>query len=302
VVSNPSTALLLSAARLFACIICGLLFFSASHAQSSTTHIEGIVQDQTGAPVKGAEVTLRKESTVLAEATTDSGGRFQIETEAAREARLTVSAQGFTPLESRLSQSQTNWPEMKITLVPLPLSEQVTVTATRTETRLGDTAYSIATLSSTDLSTTAAATLDDTLRQVPGFSLFRRSGSRTANPTSQGVSLRGVGASGASRALVLADGIPLNDPFGGWVYWSRVPRTSVQSVEVLRGGASHLYGSAALGGVVHLLTREPQAPVFLLGARASPPKRFARTDTSSSSRAREAALIRRPTCAMQLLT
>jgi len=74
--------------------------------------------------------------------------------------------------------------------------------------------------------------------RCPGFSLFRRSGSRTANPTSQGVSLRGLGASGASRAVVLADGIPLNDPFGGWVYWDRVPRVSVAEVEVLRGSAS----------------------------------------------------------------
>ena len=61
------------------------------------------------------------------------------------------------------------------------------------------------------------------LRQVPGFSLFRRTTSRAANPTTQGVSLRGLGASGASRALVLSDGFPLNDPFGGWVYWDRAP-------------------------------------------------------------------------------
>ncbi len=154
--------------------------------------------------------------------------------------------------------------EWKSSSLPTPLSEQVTVTATRTETRLGDTAASIISISSTELSTTAALALDDALRQVPGFSLFRRSGSRTANPTSQGVSLRGTGASGASRAIVMADGIPLNDPFGGWVYWSRVPRTSINNIEVLRGGASHLYGSAALGGVVNIFTRKPRSPVFLL--------------------------------------
>ena len=68
-----------------------------------------------------------------------------------------------------------------------------------------------------------ALTLDDFLRRVPGFTLFRRTSSLVAHPTAQGVSLRGVGPSGASRSLVLADGIPLNDPFGGWVYWSRVP-------------------------------------------------------------------------------
>ena len=251
--------------RLFACTLLCLLCFTSPHAQSSTTHIKGIVQDQTGAPIARAEVTLVKESIVITEATTDSGGHFQIDAATMQDTTLTIRAQGFAPFESKLSQIQTNSPELKIALVPAPLSEQVTVTATRTGTRLGDTAASIATLSSTDLSTTAAATLDDTLRQVPGFSLFRRSGSRTSNPTTQGVSLRGVGASGASRAVVLSDGIPLNDPFGGWVYWSRVPRTSVNSIEVLRGGASHLYGSAALGGVVHLFTRQPQdAPVLLL--------------------------------------
>jgi outer membrane receptor protein involved in Fe transport len=133
----------------------------------------------------------------------------------------------------------------------------VTVTATRTEARVDETAASVSLITPQQLSTTAALRLDDVLRQVAGFSLFRRSGSRTANPTTQGVSLRGVGASGASRALVLLDGVPLNDPFGGWVYWGRVPRTSLSRVEVLRGGASHLYGSGALGGVVQVITREP---------------------------------------------
>jgi outer membrane receptor protein involved in Fe transport len=110
-------------------------------------------------------------------------------------------------------------------------------------------------LTADDLSTTAALTLDDALRQAPGFSLFRRSGSRTANPTSQGVFLRGLGTSGASRAVVLSDGIPLNDPFGGWVYWDRVPRQAVGRVEVLRGSASELYGSDALGGVINFVPR-----------------------------------------------
>ena len=78
--------------------------------------------------------------------------------------------------------------------------------------------------------------LDDMLRQVPGFSTYRRSSSLFANPTSQGVSLRGVGASATSRSSVLLDGIPLNDPFGGWVYWARVPEAAISSVEVANGG------------------------------------------------------------------
>ena len=88
-----------------------------------------------------------------------------------------------------------------------------------------------------ELQDTPALTLDDALRQVPGFSLYRRFSSRVANPTTQGVSLRGLGANGSSRALVLQDGIPLNDPFGGWVYWDRVPAESVSSVEIAQEGA-----------------------------------------------------------------
>ena len=138
-------------------------------------------------------------------------------------------------------------------------ADQVTVTATRGDARVADTPASVAVVPRAALDATAAPAVDDALRQVVGFSLFRRSGSRAANPTAQGVSLRGLGASGASRALVLADGLPLNDPFGGWVYWARVPRLAIERLEVLRGGASDLYGSGALGGVVQIVTRPPSA-------------------------------------------
>ena len=139
---------------------------------------------------------------------------------------------------------------------PPRLAEEVLVTAAREETRVGDTPASVAVLPQAALRVTASPFLDDALRQVVGFSLFRRTSSRTANPTAQGVSLRGLGASGASRALVLADGIPLNDPFGSWVYWARQPRLGVERLEVLRGGAADLYGSGALGGVVQLVSRD----------------------------------------------
>src|ERR1051326_1703004 len=115
------------------------------------------------------------------------------------------------------------------------VADAITVTATRTETRLADTPASVVVLDKKTIDDSPSMTIDATLRQVPGFTLFRRAGSRRANPTSQGVSLRGVGASGASRALVLDDGIPLNDAFGGWVYWGRVPRVLLERVEVLRG-------------------------------------------------------------------
>jgi len=100
--------------------------------------------------------------------------------------------------------------------------------------------------------------LDDRLRMVPGFSLFRRSSSLAAHPTTQGVSLRGIGTSGASRTLVLWDGIPLNDPFGGWVYWTRVNPEELSRVEVLRGASTSVFGDRALTGAIALFSREPQ--------------------------------------------
>jgi len=100
--------------------------------------------------------------------------------------------------------------------------------------------------------------LDDRLRLVPGFTLFRRSSSVVANPTTQGVSLRGLGSTGASRTLVLWDGIPLNDPFGGWVYWTRVAPEQLERVELSRGSSTSLFGDRALGGTLGLFSRQQE--------------------------------------------
>ncbi len=138
---------------------------------------------------------------------------------------------------------------------PEPIREQLVVTASRSETRIGDTPASIVTLSKREIGTSAAPSIDDILRQTVGFSIFRRSSSRNANPTTQGVSLRGVGSSGASRSAVLFDGVPLNDPFGGWIQWNRVAPIELERIEVLRGGASSLYGDGGLSGAINMLPR-----------------------------------------------
>ncbi|MCU1258683.1 MAG: TonB-dependent receptor, plug [Bryobacterales bacterium] len=98
--------------------------------------------------------------------------------------------------------------------------------------------------------------IDDRLRQVPGFSLFRRTSSIVANPTTQGVSLRGIGSTGASRTLVLWDGVPMNDPFGGWVYWTRFPPDDLRRVEISRGASTSVFGDLAMSGAIGLFSRE----------------------------------------------
>jgi outer membrane receptor protein involved in Fe transport len=145
---------------------------------------------------------------------------------------------------------------------PLPtLAEEVNVTAGRRLLRGLDSPAAVTVRDRAELDRTPALLLDDVLRQSPGFSLFRRTSSRSANPTTQGVTLRGLSASGASRTLVLVDGVAINDPFGGWVPWGRVPAEAIERVEVARGGLGDLYGPLAAGGVVQVLTARPAGPL-----------------------------------------
>ncbi len=226
----------------------------AAFAQSPASgQISGVVTDQTGAAIVGAEVVFSGGS-LSAKQVTDDRGAFVFSQLLAESGELKVSAPGF---QARSLDWRAGAGPVQVVLLPASAAEQVTVTANRTGVRAVESATSVTILSAQDLGSTAAFRTDDILRQVPGFSLFRRTTSRAANPTTQGVSLRGLGASGASRALVLSDGFPLNDPFGGWVYWDRVPRVSIGSIEVASGGASHLYGSDALGGVINIV----RAPV-----------------------------------------
>ena len=226
-------------------------------ASAATDVLRGTVEDASGSPVSGASV-----SAGAARASTDARGRFEIVVDGASRIALVVEKSGFRRTERVIAPGGAAG-DVRIALEPASVAEKVFVTASRAPARVSDTAASVVVLSRNDLASAAAPTVDDVLRQVPGFALFRRTGSRTANPTSQGVSLRGAGASGASRAIVLADGIPLNDPFGGWVYWGRVPRASLDRIEVVRGGASDVWGSGALSGAIQLVRREADLPAAL---------------------------------------
>jgi outer membrane receptor protein involved in Fe transport len=227
-------------------------------AQVGSHRVSGTVRDTSGAVVVGAKVTVAGsgfQKSVL----TDQNGGFLFQSVPEIELTVRVDGASFAPLNKTLGAQEQ---AVEITLQPKALAQEVNVTANRSEAILSETAESVSLLPREEIAVTAATTVDDVLRQIPGFTLFRRSGSRTANPTTQGVSLRGTGASGASRALVLEDGIPLNDGFGGWVYWGHIPREAIGSVEVLRGGASSLYGSDALGGVINVVELAPRRNLF----------------------------------------
>ena len=234
-----------------------LLTAAVSRAQNigAGGRVEGVVRDSSGAVVAGAQVGVHAAG-FSASTVSDSGGAFAFENVPGLAGTVLVNATGFQKIEQawRRADGQAAV-RVEIVVAPAEVSQQVQVTAYRAATLLSDVPVSDVQLTREDLQDTPALQLDDDLRQVPGFSLFRRSSSRTANPTTQGVSLRGLGANGASRALVLEDGVPLNDPFGGWVYWDRVPAEAISDVEISQEGGSSLYGSDALGGVVQFVSR-----------------------------------------------
>ncbi len=219
--------------------------------------LRGIILDREGNSIEGARITILKQSQEISGCESNRQGRFACKIDFAGEFVLSVEADGYSILRRNYPSRQGFLDNPKLTLRPDSIRENVVVTTSQIETRLSETPASVVTISKKQLLETASPAIDDALRQTAGFSLFRRSNSRNANPTTQGTSLRGINASGASRSLVLADGVPLNDSFGGWVGWSKIPRIAVERIEVLRGGASSLYGSSSLGGAIIIVRRKP---------------------------------------------
>lgn len=145
--------------------------------------------------------------------------------------------------------------------------DAIVVTVTRTEQHVADIPSNTMVLTRRDIERSPARTVDDLLRQVPGFNHLLQLSSFTAHPAVQTVSLRGLGGSAASRALVLLDGVPLNDPFVGWVPWNLVPLESLERIEIVRGGSAGVWGNLALSGVIHLITKEAAERSTSLSAR-----------------------------------
>ena len=113
-------------------------------------------------------------------------------------------------------------------------------------------AYSTVEIPREQIITTASGRLEDALGNVAGFQQFRRSDSRSSNPSAQGATLRALGGNASSRALILLDGVPLADPFFGYIPFSAVAPERLESISVTRGGGSGPFGAGALAGTIEL--------------------------------------------------
>jgi iron complex outermembrane receptor protein len=243
-------------------------------AQTADRRVEGTVVDAQGLPIVGAQITLTQPQGNLSRSVTSSTERFRLEGLSPGLYTLRVTAAGFALQQIQIDLRTETARTLEVRLEPAGITEQMVVTATRSEQRVADVPASVTIVQSEQIQRSPAVVADDVLRQVPTFSLFRRTSSLAANPTAQGVSLRGIGPSGVSRTLVLLDDVPFNDPFGGWVFWTRVPLMGAERIEIIDGATSSLYGNYAMGGVINIVTSRPARRTVIFkpqyGNRATP--------------------------------
>ncbi|WP_136162043.1 TonB-dependent receptor [Sphingomonas flavalba] len=117
---------------------------------------------------------------------------------------------------------------------------------------IGETAYDLIVIDRERIDGTASGRVEDVLRDVAGLQQFRRSDARSAHPTSQGLTLRGLGGNASSRALLVLDGVPQSDPFGGSVTLSAYTPERLGTIRVTRGGGAGALGPGALAGTIEL--------------------------------------------------
>ena len=240
---------------LVACYAAAPLWLGAlGQSQPSLTSFSGIVVDFRGGSIGGAHVSLAPQrGSKLVETTTDSSGHFQFSDLESGEYSLVIGANGFQTLTKPVVVSQNANQDTTYTLQIsfAQTSVDVVVTASRLAQPIEDVPASVSIVTREQIEQTPARTIDDVLRRVPSVDLPLAS-TNEQHPTDTIVSMRGLSG---IRSLVLLDGVPINDPFFGFIQWSEAPVEAIDRVEVVRGGGATLWGNNAMGGVINILTK-----------------------------------------------
>jgi len=232
-------------------ILLVLSVVGAAPALGDVRPVRVCVQDERGSAVAGARIEVRGSSSSVV--LSDAGGCVVVTDNA--HAMVEITRGGFDSVVRELG----NESQVMVVMRLAAAVQEVEVTAARAPLALDASASSVRTMTGEQLREAPGFTLDDRLREVAGFQLFRRTSSWVANPTTEGTTLRGLGSTAASRTLVLSDQVPLNDSYGGWIHWSEIPALATRDVELMRGGASDLYGSSAIGGVIDVVPVVPKS-------------------------------------------
>jgi len=139
-----------------------------------------------------------------------------------------------------------------------PPPPAIIITGTALPEAKAERVYAIQRINRRQIDQSPPHELDQLLKDVPGVQLFRRSDAHSGHPTSQGVTLRALGGNASSRALLVLDGVPQSDPFGGWVNWPTYDPADLQDIRVVRGGGSVANGPGALAGTIEMTSRVDQ--------------------------------------------
>jgi vitamin B12 transporter len=227
---------------------------ASARAQGDAT-ITGLVFDEAGAVIPGARVTARDaRDTIVQTAATDTAGAFSLRGLAPGTYTVLVEMNLFSPFSQTVTVGASGAPSpLRAVLKTGGLSENVVVTARRTETRLAETPQKVEVVDSTDIERSVAADLTDVLKKNAGVDVIQYSGELS------GIGIRGFRPqfSGINkRSLLLIDGRP-----SGVTNLATLLLDDVERIEVLKGAASAIYGSSAMGGVVNVITRQSHGKI-----------------------------------------
>ena len=237
-------------ARLLCASLLALVAFEG--VASAQTHIEGRVRDSQGEPVAGAYVIAVSLTSAPAASVSDNTGRFRVDGLAEGRYDVTASAPGLYGELRGVTVGASANESLEITMRISALTESLVVSATQSDQPLSRIADSVTVISGQDLESRQIVALGDALRTVPGFTVARNGGPGALTS----VFPRG---GESDYTLVLVDGISAN-AFGGGLDFSQVPLADVDRIEVVRGPQSAVFGGHALGGVVHVISRQGGPP------------------------------------------
>src|SRR5690348_1718261 len=249
--------------RRFVFLLTAVLAGPAAAQQTGT--IVGSVRDSAGAPVAGAKI----EAVGAAFTLTGADGRFVLTEIPAGSVRVRVVAFAFRPDSADLTvpagDSVTWTVTLRAGVFYLP---GLVVTAGKRPESLENVAASVAVLSDSAIARHAVNTIDEAVDRVPGVQFLNGQ----INIRGSSGFEQGLGA----RVLLLVDGVPMNEADRAGIDWDLVPVDDAERIEIVKGAGSSLYGSAALGGVVNIITRDIPEGIhgrvrFFGGGFANPP-------------------------------
>ena len=224
-----------------------LALLPAAPALAQEPSVRGVVVDaRTRSPIAGARV----QSGRAGSAETGADGAFVLPVGPGDTLRAAALGYGRATVPLGAADSV-----VTIALAPLTtVLPDLVVTTSRREQRAAQTAVPVTTLDRGEIDAAAAASVDRLVGELPGVQLL------PTNPTGANLSIRGVDG---PRVLVLVDGEPISGNLLENRDLSRLSTLAVDRIEVVKGPLSALYGSDALGGVVNVVTRDPDGPLTL---------------------------------------